>query len=343
LTRDTIVWVFALFFALFNWNGGSKGQSLDVVLVYTYAISTSIWLLTDLLRFPLRGWLKSPAPQYWPESWRAALWLVFGVLLGYATGTGIGDAYAGHSTWALLHLDPKRFMAIMVSSAGISAGFLGYFYLRGKAERLQRQASEAQLKLLESQLEPHMLFNTLANLRVLIGTDPERATAMLDRLNDYLRATLQASRSDTLAMRHTLADEFARLNDYLAIMAVRMGPRMAYTLDLPKELAAHALPALLLQPLVENSIRHGLEPSVSGGEIRIEARREAQDLVLVVHDNGVGCEPAAASGFGLQQVRERLATAYGGRGRLEFLSSPGQGTTARVCLPLASPDQPQRG
>jgi len=341
LTRASIVWVFALFIALFNWNGGSKGHSLDVVLVYTYAISTSIWLLTDLLRFPLRGWLKSPAPQYWPESWRAALWLGFGILLGYAIGTGIGDAYAGHSTWELFYLDPKRFMAIMVSSAGISAGFLGYFYLRGKAESLQRQASEAQLRLLESQLEPHMLFNTLANLRALIGTDPERATAMLDRLNDYLRATLQASRADPQVTCHTLADEFSRLNDYLAIMAVRMGPRMGYTLDLPQELAAHPLPALLLQPLVENSIRHGLEPSVSGGEIRIEARREGSGLTLTVHDNGVGCEPEVANGFGLSQVRERLATAYGGRGWLAFSSEPGQCTTAKVCLPYVNPNRLQ--
>ncbi len=342
-TRASIVWVFALFIALFNWNGGSKGHSLDVVLVYTYAISTSIWLLTDLLRFPLRDWLKSPAPQYWPESWRAALWLVFGIAMGYAIGTTIGDTYAGHSTWELLHLDPKRFMAIMVSSAGISAGFLGYFYLRGKAESLQRQASEAQLRLLESQLEPHMLFNTLANLRALIGTDPDRATAMLDRLNDYLRATLQASRTDGQATRHTLADEFTRLDDYLAIMAVRMGPRMVYTLDLPEELAAHPLPALLLQPLVENSIRHGLEPSVRGGEIRISARREGNLLALTVQDDGVGCDKAADAGFGLQQVRERLATAFGGRGRLDFSSDPGQGTTATVYLPYAVPERLQSG
>jgi len=334
-TRASIVWSFSLFIPLFNWNSGSKGPSLDVAFVYTYAICTSIWLLTDVLRFPLRGWLKSPAPHYWPESWRAALWLVFGIALGYAIGTGIGDAYAGHSTWELFHLDPKRFMAIMVSSAGISAGFLGYFYLRGKAESLQRQASEAQLKLLESQLEPHMLFNTLANLRALIGTDPERATAMLDRLNDYLRATLQASRSDAQASPHTLADEFTRLNDYLAIMAVRMGPRMVYALDLPEELAAHPLPALLLQPLVENSIRHGLEPSVGGGEIRIKARREGGVLTLTVHDNGAGCGPGAATGFGLRQVRERLATAYGTRGRLDFSSQPGQGTTAKLYLPSA--------
>lgn len=337
LVRGGIVWTFALFIALFNWSGGHKGHSLDTVLVYTYGISTAIWLLTDVLRFPLRHWLKSPAPQYWPESWRAVVWLVCGIGLGYFLGTAIGDAYAGHSTWELLHLDPRRFMAIMVSSAAISAAFLGYFYLRGKAESLQRQASEAQLRLLESQLEPHMLFNTLANLRALIGTDPERATAMLDRLNDYLRATLQASRADAQAPAHTLADEFARLNDYLAIMAVRMGPRMVYTLDLPDALAAHPLPALLLQPLVENSIRHGLEPSLQGGQIRVSARAQGQQLRLEVSDTGVGSASMDRTGFGLAQVRERLATAFDGRARLDWESAPGQGTKALISLPLQMP------
>jgi sensor histidine kinase YesM len=122
---------------------------------------------------------------------------------------------------------------------------------------------------------------------------------------------------------------------------------MVYTLDLPPELAAHPLPALLLQPLVENSIRHGLEPSVSGGEIHIEAQREGDVLTVTVQDNGVGCtvavNAATDAGFGLRQVRERLATAYGGRGRLDFASEPGRGTTARVVLPCTSPHRRQAG
>src|SRR5690606_22156517 len=132
---------------------------------------------------------------------------------------------------------------------------------RLEQEEAQRQASEARLRLLESQLEPHMLFNTLANLRALIGSDPPRAVEMLDRLNAFLRATLAASRSAAGAQRHTLRDEFARLDDYLALMAVRMGPRLRVVLSLPEPLADCPVPALLLQPLVENAIRHGLEPS----------------------------------------------------------------------------------
>jgi LytS/YehU family sensor histidine kinase len=185
-----------------------------------------------------------------------------------------------------------------------------------------------------------MLFNTLANLRVLIGTDPVRATAMLDRLNDFLRATLTASRTEASAGRHTLADEFARLRDYLELMAVRMGPRLRYTLDLPAALAAQPVPPLLLQPLVENSIRHGLEPGLQGGEIRVVARHEGADLVLEVSDTGVGCEPSPTPGFGLSQVRERLATAYPGRAQLDWQGRPGEGTRALLTLPWQTTSTP---
>jgi len=230
----------------------------------------------------------------------------------------------------------------------LAAGGFGAYYFTSSAmlagarlarEEALRQASEARLKLLESQLEPHMLFNTLANLRALIGTDPDRATAMLDRLNDFLRATLAASRTEATAGRHTLQAEFDRLRDYLELMAVRMGPRLRYRLDLPEALASQPVPPLLLQPLVENCIRHGLEPSREGGEVRVMARRGAgvQDLELEVSDTGVGCAPSPTPGFGLTQVRERLATAYPGRAALDWQASPGGGTRALLTLPLHTP------
>src|SRR4029078_471767 len=133
-------------------------------------------------------------------------------------------------------------------------------------------------KLLETQLEPHMLFNTLANLRALIGADPRQAQVMLDHMIAYLRATLNASRSTT----HSLQAEFDRLRDYLELMAIRMGPRLEYSLQLPPELEHTRVPALLLRPLVENSILHGLEPKVEGGRIAVSARREGNQLVLEV-------------------------------------------------------------
>src|SRR5690606_23871824 len=146
-----------------------------------------------------------------------------------------------------------------------SAGSSFFFISRGREERrreqlavAQRDAAEAKLKLLESQLEPHMLFNTLANLRVLIGLDPARAQAMLDQLIAFLRATLSASR----APMHPLSAEFARVADYLELMKIRMGERLVVELTLPDTLVGHPVPPLILQPLVENAIKHGLEPHV---------------------------------------------------------------------------------
>jgi sensor histidine kinase YesM len=194
----------------------------------------------------------------------------------------------------------------------------------------RRQAAEARLRLLESQLEPHMLFNTLSNLRVLIASDPPRAQDMLDHMTAYLRATLGGS----LAGSQSLQVEFARLRDYLELIAIRMGERLHYTLDLPPELEQLPVPALLLQPLVENAVLHGLEPAVAGGQITVRAARHEGMLQLTVEDSGVGL-PAdlSASGFGLQQVRERLNSLHGTQAGLVLQPRPGGGTQAVVRLP----------
>jgi signal transduction histidine kinase len=344
MQRGLIVWGVALAIAVTQWLAGPGSHPLDRSLVYSYAISTCIWLLTDPLRIALHRWLKTDPPHYWGVSIRSAAYVLCGIMLGYAVGTSIGDAYAGQSTWQLMALSPQRFWGFWLSSLGISFGFIFYFSQRERAREAERQATEARLKLLESQLEPHMLFNTLANLRALIASDPARAIHMLDRLNSFLRATLQASRTDSNNGGQTLADEFARLQDYLELMAVRMGPRLRFTLALPENLRQHPVPPLLLQPLVENAIRHGLEPKVGTGSINISASTEGAKLVLEVADSGIGMAedrtvPAPSSagnshGFGLEQVRERVAGSAGGGGRVQVQSSPGAGTTVRIELPL---------
>jgi len=317
----------------------------DVQLAYSLAIGLVTWLVIEAGR----AWLTRRSGATWPDGWHGLLLIAVGIACGYVLGSYIGNAYGGGT----LHLLQGQGTALAVTlAAGISGSY--FFYSQGKARQLQahmaqarHDAMQAQLKLLEAQLEPHMLFNTLANLRVLIASDPARAQDMLDHLIAYLRATLGASR----AALHPLADEFARLQDYLALMAVRMGPRLQYRLDLPDALGALPVPPLLLQPLVENAIRHGLEPKVEGGSITVHARTMADGatLQLQVCDSGVGL-PAGelrtstpGGGFGLQQVRERLATLYGAAATLELIAVSAGGTSAIVTFPLKNhADSPDR-
>lgn len=312
----------------------------EIPLVYSLAIGCLTWACMDFGRhlFP------SSHETGWPAGVSGVALPACGMVLGYLGGTVIADAWLGFSSWNASQLAQLRVSIAITVLAGLAG--TSYFYTRARSARLQAQinavraqATEAQLQLLQAQLEPHMLFNTLANLRVLMATDPARAQAMLDHLIDYLRATLAASR----APLHPLADEFERLRDYLELMAVRMGPRLAYALELPAALRAVPVPPLLLQPLVENAIRHGLEPQVQGGHITVRASmRAGNTLQLQVLDTGVGLAgmdtaPAApARSFGLAQVRERLATLHGSQATLELIASSGGGTSATITFPLKS-------
>ena len=303
--------------------------------ITSQCIGLSIWALLEAgQRCFIADWST--------QSRRLVLIVPLAVALGYALGTVVADLLLNGARMSYLTYPPRKVMGFLLMSL-LAGAVLSYVFLsreqlasaRERGLELQRQAAESQLKLLQTQLEPHMLFNTLANLRALIGTDPARATAMLDRLIAYLRATLQASRSAT----HSLQAEFDRLHDYLSLMAVRMGPRLAYTLDLPAELAALPVPTLLLQPLVENSIKHGLEPKVDGGSITVRARRAGSLLTLEVADTGVGVEsdqPAlhGQAGFGLAQVRERLSTCYGTLAGIEFGALAAGGTLATLKMPI---------
>jgi hypothetical protein len=205
---------------------------------------------------------------------------------------------------------------------------------RTHAERIERQAVQAQLRLLQAQIEPHMLFNTLANLQGLIAIDPARAGAMLDHLIQYLRATLAATRLDTTS----LAQEFDAIEAYLGLMGVRMGERLRHRITLPDALRDARLPPMLLQPLVENAIVHGLEPNIFGGEILVTASAHEGVLEIFVADTGLGVDGDGAQdkggGIGLATTRERLQALYGERAQLQLSANVPRGTLARLTLPL---------
>ncbi len=311
-------------------------RSYENPLVYSLAIGCSTWALIDLGRH----FIAPNEHMNWPSGVWGKVFPLVAIAMGFAIGISLGDWWFGSSTWA--SASRRQLMMSGVLSAVVGIVITYFFYSRGKSALLERQvgeanrlATESRLKLLETQLEPHMLFNTLANLRVLIAIDPARAQDMLDRMVAYLRATLSASR----ASNHALKLEFERLRDYLELMSVRMGPRLQYELDLPADLAEQSVPSLLLQPLVENSIKHGLEPKVEGGTITVRARRTGSNMLsLEVTDTGVGFDSTApeSSGFGLAQVRERLTAAYAKQGLVEQSSTPGKGATTLLHLPLVA-------
>lgn len=204
---------------------------------------------------------------------------------------------------------------------------------RLRAEVIERQALQAQLRLMQAQIEPHMLFNTLANLQGLIAIDPDRASEMLDQLIQYLRATLSVSRAEST----TLEQEFAAMQAYLGLMGVRMGERLAYRIELPPELRKARLPTMLLQPLVENAIVHGLEPKVDGGEVVVKALVSGDSLVIEVRDTGLGLGQVhgrRGGGVGVSTTRERLDALYGERATITLTPASPQGTLARLTLPL---------
>jgi signal transduction histidine kinase len=210
---------------------------------------------------------------------------------------------------------------------------------KAHAAAVERQAMQAQLQLLQAQVEPHMLFNTLANLQGLIGIDAARAQYMLDKLIHYLRASLSSSRAATTTLSH----EFELMHAYLELMSVRMGARLTYSLTLPPELERFTLPPMLLQPLVENAIKHGLESKIEGGRLDVLVRRNGAQLMISVTDNGLGLEASAApnylnqgTGLGVANVRERLRALHGEQAGLSLEPNSPQGAIATLTLPYES-------
>jgi signal transduction histidine kinase len=198
------------------------------------------------------------------------------------------------------------------------------------AARRRREWDEIRLRFLRSQIEPHFLFNALANVKRLYETQPSSGRDLLRSIADYLELALSTGRMGC----RTVADELALTRAYLDIFAVRMGERLRVELDVPEELRAAPMPPLMLGTLVENALKHGIGPRAQGGKIRIEIRREGPDLVARVSDDGLGFRDASGSGVGLSNTRARLSTLFGDRGRLDLGRNPGGGVVATLRLPL---------
>ncbi len=203
-----------------------------------------------------------------------------------------------------------------------------------EAESLKRQLAEARMATMQAQVEPHFLFNTLASIEHLIETDPPKAGRMQRALIDLLRATMPTLRDGGVAASRTLGQEQAVIEPYLSILKIRMDDRLETSVDIPAGLHSAECPPMVLQMLVENAIKHGLEPKPEGGLLQVQAAVVDGDLRLAVTDSGVGLGAGwqDSSGTGLKNIRERLALRYGAAAQL--VVEPREGGGARVVVRL---------
>ena len=195
----------------------------------------------------------------------------------------------------------------------------------------EKKAVESNLRLLQAQIEPHFLFNTLSNILSLLETDLDKGKCMLEDLIHYLRTALSKTRGDTT----TIGQEMEMIRAYMNIFKVRMGERLRYKVDVPDKINDIPFPPMLIQPLVENAIKHGLEPKIEGGEVFIHGEENEEILRLEIADTGVGFYEDGNFGTGLSNIRERLISLYGDKGRLILEENRPCGLKAIIEVPRA--------
>jgi len=334
---------------------------LGVLLLANTLIALTIWALMDAQDF-LAVWVVSQciglscallakfahhlvaqrrADLLFPIAFLAAL---CGVPLGAWVAFQLGFPAQGNAVDVALG---SIWRYILLSSL-VSFAFHAYYSNRARLQKLeevrreaemrelavQKAALHARLRALQAQIEPHFLFNTLANLHSLIGRDDQAARSLLERLNEYLRATLVHSRAE----QASLGNECEMLRAYLTIHALRMGSRLAWEIRLPDALASLPFPPMLLQPLVENAIIHGIEPKIDGGNVSLQVEAVGSFLRCEICDDGVGIiATGEGSGVGLENVRERLHSLYGASARLELRDNVPCGVIAELWISLEAP------
>ena len=268
---------------------------------------------------------------------------VFAIVTGSFLGTILAGLVKGRDIATML---AERLGGVMITmSLGIGFGcvVVAAFVLREKhardaarlsaaeaeRERLEKGMLESRLQLLQAQVEPHFLFNTLANVQHLVETDPPSASKMLESLIQYLRAALPQMRET----HSTLGREVEMARAFLEIHGMRMGSRLEFSVDVPEALKCHEFPPMLLISLVENAVKHGVDPCCEAGRIAIRAREEGPRLQVSVSDTGEGITPKKGTGVGLTNIRERLKTLYGSTARLVLEENAPRWVIATLDLP----------
>ncbi|MFJ9452500.1 MULTISPECIES: sensor histidine kinase [unclassified Herbaspirillum] len=305
-------------------------------LVFSICIGTTAMVLIDCGRLLLWGEDEPNKPGF-------LLMLVIFAPLSFVIGNMIASSLLGYPLRIFTTGQANNTIGVIVLILLACVGATLFYWNREKMAALEarnvvieKQALQAQLQMLQAQIEPHMLFNTLATLQTLISSEPIRAQQMLDQLIHYLRATLSTSRSE----QTSLGQEFDLIKAYLGLMSLRMGLRLTYTLQLPDELRRQRIAPMLLQPLVENAIRHGLEPKIDGGDCTVSVTKHQELLIISVFDTGRGLNSTASynrpdsTHLGLENIRARLAVLYGPEAELTLTHNIPEGTVAQITIPI---------
>jgi sensor histidine kinase YesM len=328
---------FALFFGTLYGPGtlGGYWMAYKMSLVFAYSIGVAIWVIASFVMPRLEAQGSGPSLGI-----QIGLCFVVAAILGSYVAAFIihFTLFPGFmGSWRSVVISGLFALLFSLLFAGFNYAIVFYRMAveRAKAaEQARAELAQAELRALRAQINPHFLFNTLNSIASLIATQPRAAEETTTRLAEVFRYALQASDRDQAPLAREL--EFVR--SLLAIERTRFGDRLRVEESIEPGLEAASVPTLLLQPLVENAVRHGVSDRPGGGTVRIAARREGDRLVLEVADDGPGIDDSAApsgTGFGLHSVRERLRAA-GPPHALEIDSAPGRGTRVRVLLPLPS-------
>jgi signal transduction histidine kinase len=328
-----LVLVFSLCGALLHVTGVNRGWIAPIV--FANAVGFGLTLATIGAWFDYRRILQKK---------RRALLSVLGfTTLGIVSAIGMAMLQTGKPPSNLLARLPHLTAGVAVGALAMIVPIFAISMLRSRQfvalnarlrqeaeqDRLARELSESQLRLLRAQIEPHFLFNTLGAVQQLAQQGAPRAAELTANLIDFLRSSMRDMRCEQVS----LATEFALVESYLKVMEVRLGERLRYTLALPRALEEVKLPSMILLTLAENAIKHGIEPSLRGGEVALSASREGDTVRIRVEDSGVGMSATPGAGTGLENVRSRLALAFGAAAGLALQDGEPTGLIADITLP----------
>jgi sensor histidine kinase YesM len=325
-------------------------KEFSLVVIFNTAIAILLWMMMpgkdSFLMFFLRSqsiglsiftvihiFFLSLKPS---NSITQAILLIICIILGSIIGVSIFDFFfdAELKNYFYTVFTIGLFFGIIISYFFITHEKYSQLKIEIQEEELksislEKENIQANLKLLQAQIEPHFLFNTLSNVLSLLDTDITTGKKMLENLTQYLRTSLKHTRNEI----NSLKQEIETIQAYLDINKIRMGDRLNFKIDIPEDLYKISFPPMLIQPLVENAIKHGIEPKVAGGMVSINITGKKEILKIEIADTGLGINSELSSKIGIDNVKKRIKALYGNKGHIIFEDNKPSGLKVTIEVP----------